>query len=86
MELLGIVHRTYNCCAARVVGMRRICRELSIRTATNPNPSHDKSISEQLKYSSRLRQFSAALADYFVLGGNLPKDVSKAVEKILFAV
>lgn len=62
-----------------------VCREMSIRTVTGPNSDHDKAIMERLKSSSRLRQFSAALGDYLVSGGNLPKDMGKKVEGILFA-
>ena len=62
-----------------------ICREMSIRAATGPNEAHDRTIADRLKSSSRLRQFSAALGDYLVSGGNLPKDMGRKVKGILFA-
>jgi len=61
-----------------------VCREMSIRTATGPNADHDKTIAERFKTSSRLRQFSAALGDYLVAGGNLPKDMGRKIESLLF--
>ena len=61
-----------------------ICREISIRTATGPNDTHDKIIAERLKSGSRLRQFSAALGDYLVAGGHLPRDMGKKVQGLLF--
>jgi hypothetical protein len=62
-----------------------ICREMSIRAATGPDEVHDKAIAERMKSSSRLRQFSTALGYYLVAGGNLPKDMGKKVEGVLFA-
>jgi hypothetical protein len=61
-----------------------ICREISIRAATSPNENHDKAIAERLKSSSRIRQFSVALSDYLVAGGNLPKDMGTKVQGLLF--
>jgi hypothetical protein len=63
----------------------QICRELSIRAVSALSAAHDKAIADRLSSSSRLRQFSVALGDYLVSGGNLPKDMAKATEAILFA-
>jgi hypothetical protein len=62
-----------------------VCREFAIRCATGPNAGFDKALSAKLKANSRTRQFSTALGDYLVGAGNLPKDMAKQVQKVLFA-
>ncbi len=62
-----------------------VCRELAIRCATQSNANFDKALSARLKSNSRIRQFSSGLGDYLVAAGNLPKDVSKRSQQLLFA-
>jgi hypothetical protein len=62
-----------------------ICREMSIRGITGPDKAHDKAIAERLNSSSRLRQFCAALSEYLIAGGHLPKDMGKNVQGLLFS-
>jgi hypothetical protein len=60
------------------------CREVSIRAASGPNPDFDKCLSGRLRSNTRVRQFSAALGDYLVSAGGLPKDLSKRAQDVLF--
>jgi hypothetical protein len=60
------------------------CRELSIRAASGPNAVFDNQLSQRLKSSTRIRQFSAKLADCLVTAGGLPKDMGKRTQAILF--
>jgi hypothetical protein len=61
-----------------------VCRELSIRVAAEANTIFDKQISQRLNANTRIRQFSAGLADYLVAAGALPGDLAKRVQTILF--
>jgi len=63
-----------------------ICREISIRTATGVNAPFDTRLSNRLKSNTRIRQFSAALGNYLVVAGGLPKDLATRVQNVLFAI
>lgn len=63
-----------------------VCREASIRAATGQNPDFEKQLLHLLKSNTRIRQFSAALADYLVIAGALPKDLSKRAQGVLFGI
>lgn len=69
-----------------ILACAHICRELSIRTVSGVNAAFDKRISEALKRNNRIRQFSAALGDYLVLAGGLPKDMAKKAQEIVFSI
>jgi hypothetical protein len=62
------------------------CREVSIRTAFGPNSNFDKHLSHRLKASTRIRQFSAALGDYLVTAGGLPKEMAKRAQDVLLGI
>lgn len=63
-----------------------VCREVSIRAAAGLNPGFDKQLSHRLKSSTRIRQFSAALGDYLVTAGGLPKDLAQRAQGVLFGI
>jgi hypothetical protein len=63
-----------------------LCREVSIRTAVGNLIDFDAALANRVKSNSRLRQFTAALSDYVVAAGSLPKDLAKRSQEILFAL
>jgi hypothetical protein len=61
-----------------------VSREFSIRFAVGKQSDLDNDLSRRLKGSSRIRQFSIALAEYLVSAGGLPKDIAKRTQAALF--
>ena len=55
-----------------------VCRELSIRAVVGKNDDFDKRIAECHKASARIRQYSASLSEYLVVGGKATEGLWKS--------